>query len=93
MLPLTPLPSAGEVFLDDRGGDRALRVRWHPEADLVVLSLWSGSSCTGTFRLPVEQVPDLVETLRDVLTAAYDERRAGCDDDGRTFWRGTATTR
>ncbi len=35
-----PLPAAGEVFLDARGAGRALRVSWHAEADVVVLSLW-----------------------------------------------------
>ena len=40
MHPVTPLPAAGEVFLDARGADRALRVSWHAEADVVVLSLW-----------------------------------------------------
>ena len=42
-----PLPAAGEVFLDARGGGRALRVSWHPEADMVVLSLWRDSTCAG----------------------------------------------
>ena len=32
----------GRVFLDARGGDRALRVSWHHEAGVVVLSLWRG---------------------------------------------------
>ena len=33
----------------------------------MVLSLWRGSTCTGTFRLPVEEVPDLIDALRDGL--------------------------
>jgi hypothetical protein len=74
-VPVTPLPTAGEVFLDTRGSGRALRVSWHPENDLVVLSLWQGDTCTGTFRLPVEDVPDLVDALRDGLMRAYDGRR------------------
>jgi hypothetical protein len=69
---LTPLPTNGEAFLDDRGDGRALRVTWHPEADLVVLSLWQGQTCNGTFRLPVEQVPDLIATLRLALDSAYE---------------------
>ncbi|MGI8901104.1 MAG: hypothetical protein ACR2HA_09270 [Nocardioides sp.] len=75
MTPLTPLPSSGEVFLDQRDGERALRVSWHPEADLVVLSLWLGGTCSGTFRLPVEHVPDLIKTLRDMLVTSYDVHR------------------
>jgi hypothetical protein len=75
--PVTPLPTVGEVFLDPRGSGRALRVTWHGEADLVVLSLWHGGTCSGTFRLPVEQVPDLIDALREGLTRSYDGRRSG----------------
>jgi hypothetical protein len=75
MLPVTPLPASGEVFLDSRGGGRALRVSWHAEADVVVLSLWSGRTCSGTFRLPAEDVPDLIEALRDGLSRSYDAHR------------------
>jgi hypothetical protein len=81
VLPVTPLPTAGEVFLDARGPGRALRVTWHGEADVVVLSLWLGRTCSGSFRLPVEEVPDLVAALRAGLAGAYDARRRG--DPGR----------
>ncbi len=79
MLPVTPLPATGEVFLDSRGPGRALRVSWHPEADVVVLSLWSGGTCTGSFRLPVEDVPDLIDALRAGLAGSYDRHRAAPD--------------
>jgi len=72
---VTPLPAAGEVFLDARGPGRALRVSWHSEADIVVLSLWTGGTCTGSFRLPVEDVPDLIDALRDGLVRSYDVHR------------------
>lgn len=64
-----PLPRTGSIFLDARGDDRALRVSWHPEAGggMVILSLWRDNICAGTFRLPVEDVPDLISTLVDVL--------------------------
>ena len=76
MNPVTPLPVAGEAFLDARGDGRALRVSWHGEAGVVVLSLWSGSRCRGTFRLPAEDVPALIEALRAGLATAYDVHRA-----------------
>jgi hypothetical protein len=79
MLPVTPLPATGEVFLDSRGPGRALRVSWHPEADVVVLSLWTGGTCTGSFRLPVQDVPDLIDALRQGLAGSYDAHRAGAD--------------
>jgi hypothetical protein len=43
-----------------------LRVTWHPERDLVVLSVWHGDRCVGTFRMPVRDVP----RLSGLLTAA-----------------------
>ena len=67
-----PLPETGQVFLDARGGDRALRVSWHPERDLVVISLWRDNVCGGTFRLTVDEVPTLIELLRTGLDVAYD---------------------
>ncbi|HSE10453.1 MAG TPA: hypothetical protein VLB29_17460 [Nocardioidaceae bacterium] len=68
----SPLPATGEVFLDARGDGRSLRATWHAEAGVVVLSLWRGSVCSGTFRLAVEDVPALVELLRFGLEEAYD---------------------
>ena len=56
------------MFLDERGA--GLRVSWHPERDLVVLSVWQGDSCVGTFRMPVEDVP----RLSGLLAAAVGDR-------------------
>ena len=70
-----PLPTTGEVFLDARGGDRALRVTWHGEAGVVVLSLWRDRTCAGSFRLDAGDVPGLVEVLREGLAAAYADTR------------------
>ena len=72
MLSVRPLPATGSVFFDARGGDRALRVSWHHESGMVVLSLWRDNVCAGSFRLAVDEVPELIETLRDGLDAAYD---------------------
>ncbi|WP_193613200.1 hypothetical protein [Nocardioides lijunqiniae] len=66
-----PLPETGSIFLDARGADRALRVSWHSEADIVVLSLWRDNLCTGSFRLAVEEVPDLIDLLRTGLAQSY----------------------
>jgi hypothetical protein len=67
-----PLPEAGSIFLDARGGDRALRVSWHHESGLVVLSLWRDNLCAGSFRLAIDEVPDLIALLRSGLDTAYD---------------------
>jgi hypothetical protein len=66
-----PLPALGSIHLDARGVDRALRVSWHSEADLVVLSIWRDNVCTASFRLSIEEVPELVEMLRTGLDRAY----------------------
>lgn len=80
MPPVTPLPLTGEIYLDARSPSRALRVTWHHEAGLVVLSLWRETTCAGTFRLAIEEVPDLIDVLRAGLDASYaaalGERRA-----------------
>lgn len=72
----SPLPAVGEVFLDARGGgSRALRVSWHSEAGVVVLSLWREGTCAGSFRLAIDDVPDLIEVLRRGVADAYDTHR------------------
>jgi hypothetical protein len=53
------------MFLDERG--TGLRVTWHPERDLVVLSVWQGDGCVGTFRLPVQDIPRLSGLLAAAL--------------------------
>jgi hypothetical protein len=55
-----PLPEQGSIFLDARGGDRVLRV------------LWRDNVCSGSFRLAVDDVPEMIATLRAGLDAAYD---------------------
>ncbi|MBA2698417.1 MAG: hypothetical protein H0U61_06535 [Nocardioidaceae bacterium] len=61
---------AGEVFLDARGNGRAMRLTWHHEADLVVLSLWRDDVCAGTFRLSKGDVAEFVDALVDGLRDA-----------------------
>ena len=77
-----PLPEAGSIYLDARGGDRALRVSWHHEAGLVVLSLWRENVCAGSFRLGIDEVPALIELLRTGLVRSYEDARDRLDDIG-----------
>lgn len=58
-----PLPNRGEVFLDPRGEGRSLRVSWHRDEHTLVLSMWQLGQCRATFRLPTEDVPELVRAL------------------------------
>ena len=69
-------PQSREVFLDPRGQDRTLRVTWHHEAEVVVLSLWRENLCAATFRLTADEVPDLIALLRRGLDQAYDSARS-----------------
>ena len=74
-----PLPETGSIFLDARGGDRALRVSWHQDSGLVVLSLWRENVCAGSFRLAIDEVPDLIEMLRAGLVRSYEDARDRID--------------
>ena len=76
MADTAPLPAAASIFLDARGADRGLRVSWHTEADLVVLSMWRENLCVGSFRLAIDEVPDLIAFLSSGLGSAYAGARA-----------------
>jgi hypothetical protein len=70
-----PLSARRDLFLDERG--TGLRVTWHPERDLVVLSVWQGDRCVGTFRMPVQDVPRLSGLLAAALGDWVDQADAG----------------
>jgi len=70
-----PLPETGSIFLDARGGARALRATWHHESGLVVLSLWRDNVCAGSFRLAIDEVPELIDMLRAGLVRSYESAR------------------
>jgi hypothetical protein len=53
------------LFGDARG--RGLRLTWHPDLDLFVLSLWEGERCTGTIQLAPSQAARLVAVLGEQL--------------------------
>src|SRR5450755_170891 len=58
-----PLPRLGEVFFDVRGSSRSMRLSWYADTGVAVFSIWQGGMCTGTFRLPIADLPRMVETL------------------------------
>ena len=62
-------------FADDRGVHRRLKVTWHPEHKLFVLSIWDGDTCTATFRLPLGEAPRLIGALVDALGQATTSAR------------------
>jgi hypothetical protein len=59
-----PLPRLGEVFFDVRGSSRSMRLSWYGDTGVAVFSIWQGGRCSGTFRLPVDELDRMVSTLR-----------------------------
>ena len=58
---LRRLPQRQAVLVDERGV--SLRLTWHAERDQVVLSLWHDGVCAASFRLPVEESPQVAGFL------------------------------
>ncbi len=50
-------------FFDTRGPVRRMGVSAHPVDSTMVISLWQGDVCTGTFRLPAQEAARLISTL------------------------------
>ncbi len=59
-----PLPRLGEVFFDVRSPSRSLRISWYADTGVAVLSIWQGGTCTGSFRLPMSDLPRMIEALQ-----------------------------
>ncbi|MEV0387288.1 hypothetical protein [Nonomuraea sp. NPDC050643] len=90
MSEVVPLPSFGEVFFDARGQERCLRVTWHEGT--LVLSLWRGEMCTASFRMPMEDVGRLLDTLDEGFAEATGEQPAvPAHDPGTEVIPGTGT--
>jgi hypothetical protein len=58
-----PLPTVGEIFTDVRGDGRTMRVSFHADRGVVVVSLWAGAMCRGSFRLSTADAGRLQEML------------------------------
>lgn len=67
------LPARGVVVADARGEGRAVRVSWHHENGVAVLSLWRGAVCTGTLQVAASDVPALVASLTAGLAEGYQD--------------------
>jgi hypothetical protein len=46
-----------------------MRVSWHPDQGLVVMSIWRGNTCVGTVQVDSAEVPHLVDVLVRGLAA------------------------
>jgi hypothetical protein len=78
MADLLPLPRLGESFVDDRGDDRTMRVSAHAERGLVVFSIWAGTTCRASFRLPLDEAIRLSTVLEAVVESAPTDLREAC---------------
>ena len=68
-------PTAGAVLPDARGDGRALRVTWHDEVGVVVMSVWRDNVCTTTVRLTPAEAADLIEVLAAGLPREHETSR------------------
>jgi hypothetical protein len=57
------LPRQGGWHVDAKRPGHYLRVSGHPEAGLVVLSVWRDNECVVTHELPAGDVPELIALL------------------------------
>lgn len=57
---VTPLPAHGSVFFDHRDHGRSLRLSYHRDQAVFVISLWRYDVCLGTFQLPAEDAAEFV---------------------------------
>ncbi|GAA3956995.1 hypothetical protein [Actinoplanes auranticolor] len=62
------MPTVGDVFQDVRGDDRTMRVSYHQDRGITVVSLWAGTVCRGSFRLATEDVGRLAALLSDIAS-------------------------
>ena len=72
-----PLPRLGEIFFDVRGSSRSMRLSWYDNTGVAVFSIWQGGTCTGTFRLPIDDLARLVDSLRRGVFGGEDEESTG----------------
>ena len=63
------MPAFGDLFTDVRGGDRRMRVSYHGDRGVVVVSLWAGEVCRGSFRMAAEDVRGLISILTEIETS------------------------
>jgi hypothetical protein len=70
-------------FYDARGQVRRMGVSGHSADSTVVISLWQGDVCTGTFRLPAPDAARLISTLAYGLSQSIADRPSADSDPGQ----------
>jgi hypothetical protein len=57
-------------FSDTRSPVRRMGISTHPVDSTIVISLWQGDICTGTFRLPARDAASVISTLAHGMAAS-----------------------
>jgi hypothetical protein len=71
-----------------------MRLSWYADTGVAVFSIWQGGTCTGTFRLPIADLPRMVEALqRGPHGDARGDARGPRDARGTAEQRGRADQR
>jgi hypothetical protein len=65
-----PMPHLGDLFVDVRGEDRTMRVSCHADRGMVVVSLWAGTLCRGSFRVSAADLDRLIDSLDDMRSTS-----------------------
>ncbi|MDX6285652.1 MAG: hypothetical protein QOG53_1137 [Frankiales bacterium] len=63
MAEVTPLPLSGSVFFDRRDARRSMRVSWHAESKVFVISMWRDDVCIASFPLAADEAARFVHTV------------------------------
>jgi hypothetical protein len=71
---IAPLPRAGHVFIDSVDPNHWLRVSWHEDERLFVLSTWSNGRCDASFQL---DAVDAVQLMHTMMTSAIQPPSSG----------------
>jgi hypothetical protein len=81
-------------FSDTRSPARRMAVSAHPVDGVIIVSLWQGDTCTGTFRLPLAHGARLIAAIADGMAGALpapDDQPAGRPPPPAGWWRRLAT--
>ncbi len=68
------MPHLSDVFADVRGEDRTMRISLHPgragRRETVVVSLWLGPLCRGSFRMAPGDLDRMMATLAEMRSTS-----------------------
>jgi hypothetical protein len=70
------MPRKGGWHVDPKRPGHYLRVSGHPEAGIVVVSVWRGERCIATHEIPTSDVPDVIGLMAKALVPADEAPQA-----------------